>query len=243
MPLLKRFLVAGIPQHVVQRGIDRQAVFFDSSDYEHYLELVFASAESYQLSVHAYCLMTNHIHLLVTPHEKAALPRMMQRLGSNYVRFINQRYRRSGTLWDGRYRASLVESDDYFLTCQRYIELNPLRAKMVVSPDEYPWSSYHRNALGAEDRRVTPHEVYLELGGDESVRRAAYRSLFSGALGDEELSAIRSALEHNHVLGSERFRRQVEIMLAHKVGTGRVGRPRKAEPARKGDEEQGELPL
>ena len=232
-----------MPQHVVQRGLDRHAVFFEDADYEHYLDVLSDSAESYRMLVHAYCLMTNHVHLLVTPQERDSVPHAMRRLGSQYVRFANRRYGRSGTLWDGRYRASLVDSDTYFLVCQRYIELNPVRAGMVVEPGAYRWSSFACNALGTDDGRVVPHAVYRDLGVDEAARREAYRALFAQAMDSEQVEAVRAALQHNHALGSDRFKRQVESMLGRKLGTGRPGRPAKPPLQESGAEEQGELPL
>lgn len=243
MPRARRYLLAGVPQHIVQRGIDRQAVFFEDVDYESFLGLMAASAESYRVSVHAYCLMTNHYHLLVTPHERMSIPRFMRYRSGSYVRHANIRYGRTGTLWDGRYRASLVDEEGYFLVCHRYIELNPVRAGMVKIPGRYRWSSYPRNAWGAEDRCVTPHSMYRALGRCEASRQAAYRGLFEGVLVDELVDEVRVALRHNHVLGNERFKDQVQAMLARKLGPGRPGRPREKDEAGFPSQEQRKLPF
>ena len=228
MPRPHRIQLAGIPQHIVQRGIDRQAVFFRDSDREIYLEALAESAAWYGLAVHAYCLMTNHVHLLVTPRVDDALSRAMRRLGSRYVAYINRQHGRSGTLWDGRFRACLVNSESHFLVCQRYIELNPVRAGLVRGPADYPWSSLECNGLGGAKRMLTPHAAYLQLGDSVEQRCMAYRNLFSEGLDDVLLNQVRDAVQHNHVLGNERFKRQIEKMLARKLGTGKPGRPLKA---------------
>lgn len=243
MPRLQRFRLVGIPQLVVQRGIDRQAVFFDDVDYECFLEVLQGRATSYGVSVHAYSLMTNHIHLLVTPGEEDAVPRMMRHLEVRYVRYVNQRYRRSGTLWDGRYRARLVDSEDYFLICQRYIELNPVRAGMVSNPAGYRWSSYACNALGGADGTVMPLEAYMDLGATEHARQEAYRVFCCETADSCDVERVRAALRHNHVLGHDGFKRQVEAMFSRKVGAGRVGRSRKSGADAEGRKEQIELPL
>ena len=175
MPRPRRYLLADVPQHVIQRGIDRQAVFFEAADYEYFLALLAEGARSYDVSVHAYCLMTNHYHLLISPHAPDSMPRFMRYLSGGYVRFINARYGRTGTLWDGRYRASLVDEDRYFLACHRYIELNPVRAGVTHGPGDYQWSSYARNAFGSRGGCVVPHAVYQALGDCEMQRQDAIR--------------------------------------------------------------------
>src|SRR5947209_3648671 len=151
-----RYFVAGQVLHVIQRGNNRQAIFFDDQDYGLYHDWLTLAAEEYGCAVHAYVLMTNHVHLLVTPQKKGSLPGMMQSLGRRYVRMVNQHYRRTGTLWEGRYRAAPLDSDEYFFSCYRYVEMNPVRAKMVKHPREYPFSSYRANALGEADALVSP---------------------------------------------------------------------------------------
>ena len=178
MARLPRLFLPSIPQHVIQRGNNRQACFYADEDYRFYLECLAEAARKYRASVHAYVLMTNHVHLLMTPTSAPGISRVMQTLGRRYVRTINHTYRRSGTLWEGRYHASLVQSERYLLTCYRYIELNPVRANITEGPGDYRWSSYACNALGNPDGLIEPHEEYLKLGREPTERQAAYRALF-----------------------------------------------------------------
>ena len=160
MPRLPRFNLLDVPQHVIQRGNNRQACFFEPDDYLFYLDCLKTAADAAGCDVHAYVLMTNHVHVLTTPRREHAVPRMMQSVGRRYVQYINKKNRRTGTLWEGRYRASLVEAEPYLLTCYRYIEMNPVRARgMVDTPEQYRWSSYHANALGHGDAWLTPHPL------------------------------------------------------------------------------------
>lgn len=227
MPRLPRFNLPGIPQHVVQRGNNRQAIFFDDSDCFAYLEWLGQGARAYGVSVHAYVLMTNHVHLLLTPGVSGGIGRLMQFLGRHYVQYINHTYRRSGTLWEGRYKASVVQRVHYFLVCQRYIELNPVRANMVANPSDYPWSSYPFNALGEANALISPHEVYLALGAERRSRCQAYQALFEQPIDASAVESIRTALHHNHVLGGERFRAEIGRMMARRLGRAGPGRPRK----------------
>ena len=157
MPRKPRFFLADIPAHIVQRGHSREPVFFEDSDYRAYLTWLGEAAQRYRCAIHAYVLMTNHVHLLATPRDKQGIPRMMQYVGRRYVPYINHSYATSGSIWEGRYKASLIQDEPYLLTCMRYIELNPVRAKMARSPGQYRWSSYRTNAQGIEDKRITPH--------------------------------------------------------------------------------------
>ena len=227
MPRPPRFDLPGIPRHVVQRGNNRQVVFFHQTDYQAYLEWLGKGVRHYGVAVHAWCLMTNHVHLLVTPLRSGALPKVFAYLGRHYVGYINRVYGRTGSLWEGRYKASLVDTEGYLLACYRYIELNPVRARMVSEPSAYSWSSYRRNALGETDDLVTPHAVYQFLGRSLERRRQAYRALFADHLDADVVHRIETALAHNHVLGNDRFRGEVEKMLRRRLGTGRPGRPRK----------------
>ncbi|MFT5448558.1 MAG: putative transposase [Gammaproteobacteria bacterium] len=228
MPRPQRFQVAGVPQHVVQRGVNRQAVFFTDNDREFFLETLAESASWYDMHVHAYCLMTNHIHLLVTPVAHDALSHTMRRLGGLYAAFVNKRHGRTGSLWGGRFRSCLVDSERYFLVCQRYIELNPVRARIVDTPADYHWSSYGHNGLGVSSPLVTPHATYSGLGSTSEQRCANYRDLFAEVMGANELQSVRNSLQQNHVFGSDRFKWQMETMLARKLHTGKRGRPKNA---------------
>jgi putative transposase len=222
MPRQPRPDLAGIAQHVVQRGIDRQACFFSVEDYRCYLTGLRQAASRYACHVHAYVLMTNHVHLLVTPEKVGAVSRMMQWLGRHYVGYVNARYRRTGTLWEGRFKSCLVDSERYLLTCYRYIELNPVRAGMVEQPHDYRWSSYHANALGEPHPMLVPHASYLELGVDAVSRQQAYRDLFREGLDEAQLAEIRAYVQQQRALGGPRFQSQIEAML------GRCARVRPA---------------
>lgn len=184
------------------------------------------AAEKYGGLVHAYVLMTNHVHLLATGKEPGALSRMMQSLGRRYVRYVNSNYHRTGTLWEGRYKSGLVDSDRYLLTCYRYIELNPVRAGFAKTPGDYRWSSFHHNAQGVRDAVVAPHATYLSLGKSAAARQSAYRKLFQKPIGDD-IEAIRTHLTQGKPLGSETFKNQIEATLNRRVRLARLGRPRK----------------
>ncbi len=173
MPRRARIAVPGIPWHIIQRGNNRSACFYAQQDYRRYLETLADMASRYDCEVHAYVLMTNHVHLLLTPARKDSASLLMKHLGQCYVQYINRHYRRSGTLWEGRFRSCLAQRDEYVLACYRYIELNPVRAGMVAHPRAYPWSSYQCNAQGRVNRLMTPHDDYDRLGRSDSERRAA----------------------------------------------------------------------
>jgi len=226
MPRVPRIEVPGLPQHLVQRGNDRQPCFFADEDRRRYLEDLREVASKLGCAIHAYVLMTNHVHLLATPRERGDLGRMMQALGRRYVRYVNDRYDRSGSLWEGRYKACLVDSDRYVLACYRYIELNPVRAALVVAPGDYPWSSYRHNALGQPDPLLTSNTEYTALGTSHDARRAAYRTLLDQALPDEDVAAIRHYVQRQQALGPPRFQHDITEMLGRRAGPGRNGRPR-----------------
>ena len=225
MPRQPRYFIPDIPQHVIQRGVDRQAVFFESGDYELYLHSLGEAAKRYDCQIHAYVLMINHTHLLVTPGSERSVPLVMQAMGRSYVQTLNKKYDRTGTLWQGRYKASLVQDDCYLLTCHKYIELNPVRAGLVSAPGDYPYSSFAHNASGSSDSLVTPHDIYESLARTADDRRAAYRNLFRDSVAPEMLSAIRDTTNACLVLGSDRFKDQIETMLGRSVRPGKDGRP------------------
>lgn len=225
MPRIARLSLPGVPMHVVQRGNNRQACFFHPSDYHFYLESLFVCATRFQVDVHAYVLMTKHVHLLVTPSEKLGVSRMMQLLGATYVADINALYRRTGSLWEGRFKSSLVESEKYCLACYRYIELNPVRAGMYSDPGDYEWSSFRVNALGAESPGIRPHEQWLALGKDDTERCARYRALVHEAINPEGDKKIRYGVRKGLPTGSTRFKAQIEETLDRRLGDGRRGRP------------------
>lgn len=226
MPRKPRFYVPGVAVHVVQRGNNREPIFFEEPDYSAYLGWLKEGAERYQCEVHAYVLMTNHVHILATPKDKTGISQMMQYVGRRYVPYVNHTYGRTGTLWEGRYKGSLVQDEGYLLACMRYIELNPVRAGMVKTAASYRWSSYACNASGRKNELIKPHETYLALGKDEVSRRAAYKALFRHHMGEETMEEIRSAWQTGTPLGNNRFREKIEKTLKLKVGYARRGRPR-----------------
>ena len=216
-----------LPYHIIQRGNNREACFIEPENYQFYLELWKELSIRYGVAVHAYCLMTNHVHFLVTPDDETAVSRTMKVVGSRYAQYVNKKYRRTGTLWEGRHRASLVQSERYLLTCMRYIECNPVRAQMVARPEEYYWSSYGTNAWG-DHNWLRPHEENCRLGKTPSERGHAYRELFRGLVSDEDLHLIRRAAHYCQPVGNDRFREQIEQKYSIKLGRMDRGRPRKA---------------
>ena len=197
MPRRPRHSPPGVPLHIVQRGINRQPCFRTRRDFRAYLNALHEYSGRYDVQIHAYVLMTNHVHLLVSPMAELAASRMMQQLGRRYVQLFNHVYQRTGTLWDGRFKSSLVRSDRYLLACYRYIELNPVRAGLVRHAHRYRWSSYRANACGKRDSLLTPHRCWLELGPNSASRRRAYARLFheTGSAAADEL--IRTAWHKN----------------------------------------------
>lgn len=232
MPRRARLRIAGIPLHIIQRGNNRGVCFFGQNDYLVYLQCLHDLSLRYACDIHAYVLMSNHVHLLATPRRADGASVLMKHLGQHYVQYVNRTYGRSGTLWEGRFRSSLVEVETYFLCCQRYIELNPVRAGMAASPGAYRWSSFAANALGRHDTLVTPHPAFAALGADDDVRRSAYLELFRTAIEPGDLQYIRSSANAGYALGSERFRREIEQGLGRRAGPGRSGRPVKIDEER-----------
>ena len=227
MPRKPRFYLAGVPVHVVQRGHSREPVFFEDGDYLAYLGWLKDAAQRYGCAIHAYVLMTNHVHILATPDRKDSVTLMMQYVGRRYVPYINATYGTSGSLWEGRYKASLVQDEHYLLTCMRYIELNPVRAGMVRTPGHYRWSSYRSNATGQADALIIPHAEYRGLGRTAASRHESYRALFKAHVDDpKELGEIRAAWQTGTPLGNELFKDKIERKLKCKVGQARRGRPR-----------------
>jgi len=217
MARLKRFILPGQPQHVIQRGNNREDVFFADKDYHFYEEKLLEACHKYHCEIHAYVLMTNHIHLLMTPYTADGISRVMQSIGRFYVQYINRCHNRTGSLWEGRYKASLIDSEAYLLTCMRYIELNPVRAEIVTHPGDYRWSSYDYNALGKENSLVTPHLIYRQLAQTTEDKLNAYEALFEEELDESTLSQIRDITNKSWVLGSDRFRKEIEKQVDRKT--------------------------
>ena len=227
MARLPRLTAPGLPHHLIQRGNNRQAIFVDEADCARYLDDLAGLAGAHGLAIHAYVLMPNHVHLLATPAGRDTLSRVMQALGRRYVRQFNDRHRRTGTLWEGRYRSTVVQTDRYLLACMRYIELNPVRAGLVDEPGAYRWSS-HPHQLGLRvDPLVTEHAVYWALGNTPFERQLAYRRLFERSVEAEETEAIRSATHRGWALGESDFIDEVAGQTGRRAGPVRRGRPRK----------------
>jgi putative transposase len=227
MPRQPRFYFPGVVLHAVQRGNNRAACFARPADYRFYLESLRDAARENGVAIHAYVLMTNHVHLLVSPGLPEALPRVMQTLGRRYVGRFNFLYHRTGTLWEGRYKAALVDDDAYLLTCMRYIELNPVRAGMAALPERYRWSSHRANALGMPDPLVSPHAVYRALGLSPLACRTAYSAGFADGLSLQALAAIRDATQYEWALGSKTFRARVARLTGRRTERSPLGRPSK----------------
>ena len=228
MPRRSRIIMPGVPTHIIQRGNNRQVCFYADEDYQLYLDWLKEYAQATDCAIHAYVLMTNHVHLLLTPAEVDSTGALMKRLGQRYVQYINRTYGRSGSLWEGRYRSCIAQQENYLLICQRYIELNPVRAGMVQHPGEYRWSSYRANALGEEIDFLKQHHVYMGLGRSKKERQSSYCKLFQDALSVGLLNEIRQSTNGNFALGSEKFKDEIGNKLGRRVRHGRPGRPRKS---------------
>lgn len=227
MPRHSRLVLPNVPLHLIQRGINKQDYFFTDDDYRFYLYWLAENAREHGCTVHAYVLMTNHVHLLISAATLESPAQLMKAQGQRYVQYVNRRYERCGTLWNGRFRSCLTQEERYLLACYRYIELNPVRAGMVRSPAQYPWSSYHSNALGKRDPVVEPHALYCALGDGAESRQRAYRSLCEQQLDTSLLKRIRSSANGNYSLGDRHFSAYVETELGHNGIPRPRGRPYK----------------
>ena len=232
MARLPRYVIPGQPQHIIQRGNNRQAIFASGEDYQFFRDALIDASVKHDLALHAYVFMTNHIHLLATPGAEDSISKVFQSVGRRYVQHFNFKYKRSGTLWEGRYRATVVDSERYLLTVMRYIELNPVRADRVAHPRDYPWSSYVYNAggeAGANVNWLVAHREYLRLGRTAQERQEAYRQLFKAAVPKDDLTAIRDFTHKGWALGSERFTKKIEALTQRRSVSKGVGRPKKVE--------------
>ncbi|MHB1112950.1 MAG: REP-associated tyrosine transposase [Acidovorax defluvii] len=225
MARLPRLTLPGYPHHIIQRGNNRQMIFADTQDFATMLALLAENAQKFAVAVHAYVLMDNHFHLLATPATAEALPLMMQAVGRSYVRYFNQRHGRSGTLWEGRYRSTLIETERYLLTCMVYIDLNPVRAGMVTQPGAWPWSS-HAHYLGQRiDKLVTPHALYWALGNTPFAREAAYAGLVQAGVGSGDQAALTDAALTGWALGDAEFVAELQKKSPRRVAKAKAGRP------------------
>jgi len=225
MARLPRVELQGVPQHLIQRGNNRQVCFGSDEDFQAYIHWLKEYSEKFGVEVHAWVLMTNHVHLLCTPRKPKAISRMMQSVGRRYVQYFNYTYKRTGTLWEGRYKACLIQKESYLLQVYRYIELNPVRASMVEDPADYGWSSYQVNGLGKKSALCTPNDLYTALGANQKQRQEAYRDLFKCHVDGELLDDIRKAVNKGMALGNERFKEEIETLSARRVSEGKRGRP------------------
>lgn len=221
----RRIFAEGVPSHLIVRGNDRREIFVTEGDRIHFHRCLVELAPRYGAAVHAYVFMSNHVHLLGIGQSPSSIPSMMQALGRRYVRYFNDLHGRTGTLWEGRYKSAPVETDRYFLACQRYIELNPVRAGMVAGPGEHAWSSFRRNAWGVPDDLVSPHSLYVEMGADPASRREAYSSLFLEDLDEVTLFRIRQSIQRGWPLGSSEFCARLEKQAGMRIGPLPIGRP------------------
>jgi len=218
-------VVPGHPHHVIQRGSGRQPVFREAEDYLKFLEWLREAARQCQVAIHAYVLMTNHFHLLASPADASGMSRMMQWVGRYYVPFFNQKYGRVGTLWQGRFKATVIDSEQYLMTCCRYIELNPVRAGMVAKAADYPWSSYLHHAGVRPDPLVTDHPLYWALGNTPFDREAAYRALVEQGVAEEDVAALTEATLKGWAIGSEKFKSALARQAPRRVSKVKPGRP------------------
>ncbi len=227
MARLPRYFVPDVPLHIILRGNNRTAVFLHPADYRQFKDTLLSAAARHGLAIHAYVFMTNHVHLLASPSASESAPKTMQSVGRRYVQYFNLRYERTGTLWEGRYRATVVDTESYLFECMRYIELNPVRAGMVTHPRNFAWSSYHANAEGRADQLITPHTLYQSLATTPQGREMAYRALCIPPLEAACADEIRNCTNKGWALGTGQFKENVEGITARRTGPMPKGRRNK----------------
>jgi putative transposase len=225
MARLARLTVPGYPHHVIQRGNNRQAIFFGTQDYKFLLELLYEHAKRFAVALHAYVLMSNHFHLLATPDEQDSLPKMMQAVGRTYVRYFNDAHTRSGTLWEGRYKSTLIQTDRYLLACMAYIDLNPVRAGMVPAAQDYPWSSHVHYIGGHSDKLITPHALYWGLGNTPFAREAAYSDLVRAGVSAQQQAVLTESALRGWALGEADFLENLQKQTTRRAVKASPGRP------------------
>lgn len=228
MARLPRLTVPGYTHHVIQRGNNRQPIVTCDDDRQLLLDLITENAQKYSVALHAYVLMDNHFHLLLTPQTDTGVPQMMQAVGRRYVRYFNDRYHRSGTLWEGRYRSTLIQNERYLMACMVYLDLNPVRAGMVAQPQDHPWTSYHHYTGRVVDRRLTPHAFYWGLGNTPFAREVAYAEMVQTGLPAPQQAALTAATLQGWALGDEAFVAKLQTATSRRLSPGRPGRPGKS---------------
>ena len=230
MPRKARIVLANRPHHIVQRGHNRAAVFAEDRDYRYYLENLSEWKAHLGCRVYSYCLMTNHVHMVIDPGDDvSSLGLLMKRVSARQTRLVNRLERRSGSLWEGRYKSSPIETDQYLLACCRYVELNPVRAGMVDTPDNYPWSSYLAKVGGHRQNWLDKDPCYVGLGDTDAIRQQRYRAWVESGVTESEITLIRHAVQRGQLTGSDRFITETEAMLQRRIGSHGRGRPRKGE--------------
>ena len=228
MPRYPRLFLPNVPLHIVQRGHDRQPTFVEHADYRYFLDNLEEMRTELRIRVYGYCLMTNHVHLIVAPGtDTQTVSKMLKVLAGRQTRYVNRIEKRSGTLWEGRFKASLIDSENYLLACYRYVDLNPVRASMVELPEDYPWSSYRSHAGLSDTTPIDPSAAYSALGITADERCRAYRAFVAEGIYDQELDQIRTAAKRNQIIGTDRFRRQIEQRIGRRISTNGQGRPKK----------------
>jgi putative transposase len=225
MARLPRLTLPGYPHHLIQRGNNRQSLFVNPVDYQTMLALLDEYARKLDVDLHAYVLMSNHFHLLATPQTAAGLQRLMQAVGRRYVRYFNSTQKRSGTLWEGRYKSTLIQTDRYLLACMVYIDLNPVRAGMVSQARDYPWSSHGHYAGLRNDGLITPHNLVWELGNTPFAREAAYADLVQSGLNPSQQAALTDATLRGWALGDPSFVADLQKRTERRVAKISAGRP------------------
>lgn len=225
MARLPRLTVPGYPHHIIQRGNNRQAIFSDTADYELLLSLIDEHARKQQVAVHGYVLMSNHFHLLATPETVEGIPQMMQSVGRRYVRNYNLRHARTGTLWEGRYKSTLIQAERHLLACMVYMDLNPVRAAMVADPADYPWSSHHHYIGRRTDKLITPHPLYWNLGNTPFARDGAYAELVRSGISDQERQALTDSALRGWALGEPDYVADLQRRTQRRVARSQAGRP------------------
>jgi len=226
MARLPRVSPTGVAQHIIQRGNNHQICFANKQDYSAYASWLKDYSEKFNVHIHAWVFMTNHVHLLCTPHSKGAISSMMQSLGRQYVQYFNHSYKRTGTLWEGRYKSCLVQDENYLIQLYRYIELNPVRANMVDDPAKYSWSSYQINASGKESPLCKPHPLYLSLGANAKEQQLAYRQLFASHIDGKLIDDIRESTNSGMAIGNEHFKKEIEVLTGRRMQPKKRGRPK-----------------
>jgi len=234
MARLPRLVVPNQPHHIIQSGNDCQVVFRDPDDYVAFLGWLRDAARQFKIAIHAYVLMPNHVHLLVSPSDSTGLGRMMQWVGRHYVPYFNVKYHRTGTLWQGRYKATVIESEQYFLLCSRYIESNPVRTGLVAVPEDYPWSSFAHHAGIKADPLITDHPIFWALGNTPFDREASYKALMEQGIGARDVEALTQATLKGWALGSETFQKLLAKQIGRRVRPAKRGRPQKSQAVQVG---------